>query len=82
MRNASKYLTTLSKSLEKPLRLWGAHDISIFVSPLLHRVHHLPIDCAQDGVDDQEEKELAADQLVQRTCTIVMYNLTLPRSCI
>ena len=78
-RNISPHSRKAWKSL---FWLRSSWYIYIFVSPLLHGVHHLPIDRAQDWVDDQEEKKFAADQLVQRTCTIVMYNLTLPRSCI
>ena len=63
VRKASKYLTTLSKSLEKK-ELVPICSIIIGVSPLLHRIHHLSVYCPKNRVDDEEEKQLSADELV------------------
>ena len=40
---------------------------SNLVSPLLHRIHHLSVDCSKNGVYNEEEKEFATDELVQRS---------------
>ena len=37
------------------------------MSPLLHRVHHFSVDRPKNRVDDKEEKQLSADELVQRS---------------
>ena len=54
-------------TLEKPGEKVPICSIIIIrVSPLLHRIHHLSVDCPENGVDDEEEKQLSAYQLVQR----------------
>ena len=67
VRKASKYLTTLSKSLKKIQLFQICSSKILWVSPLLDRIHHLPINCPENRVDNEEEKQLSADELVQRT---------------
>ena len=54
-------------TLKKPAENTFCSSTIIRVSPLLHGIHHLSVDRAKDRVNDEEEKQLSADELVQRT---------------
>ena len=63
LRNASKYFTTLSKSLQQ--ELLGQDMTCVGYKLLLRLIHKLPVDDAKEGVHHEEEDELPADEFVQ-----------------
>ena len=54
-------------ALEKPEKK-GFQLVPLnLVSPLLHRIHHLSVDCSKNGIYNEEEKQFATNELVQRS---------------
>ena len=63
LRNASKYFTTLSKSLQQELLRQDTTCVGYKL--LLRLIHELPVDDAKEGVHHEEEDELPTDEFVQ-----------------